>query len=124
MSAILKEPRRPGEYLLSEAEGARSRDAIEIVAGAGRVQPSTVLGRVGVVGKKYRPHDPAATDGSEVPAAVLMYSVDATTENVIVTAHTRDCEVKSAELVLHPSVTPAERDALFAALAAHGIIVR
>lgn len=40
----LTEPRRPGAFIISEASGTRSREAIVINAGAGRLAAGTVLG--------------------------------------------------------------------------------
>jgi hypothetical protein len=113
-----------GDYVLSEAAGTRSRDNIKIASGSGIVKPGRVLGKVTASGK-FKPHDPAATDGSEVAAAVNYAQVDATATDVVTPAHTRDCEVKAGCLGYAPATdTAPEKDAVHAALAANGIVVR
>jgi hypothetical protein len=112
-----------GDYILSEAGGMRSRDNAMMAAGIGDVLPGRVLGRVTGTGQ-YKPHDPAATDGSQVAVAINYARVrdSATPTPCVVTA--RDCEVKRPMLSYHATDTPSERDAVHASLAAVGIIVR
>jgi hypothetical protein len=43
--------RHPGEFILSEANGQRSREAITIASGAGIIAAGTVLGKVTATGK-------------------------------------------------------------------------
>jgi len=47
---VLTEGRHPGEFIMTEANGMRSRDKITIKSGAGVVLPGTVLGKVAVAG--------------------------------------------------------------------------
>ncbi|WP_024275970.1 head decoration protein [Hyphomicrobium sp. 802] len=120
----LTEGRHTAEYLLSEAEGHRSRDNIKIASGAGVVDPGTVLGKITASGK-YVPHAPTATDGSQTAVAINYARVDATTADVVAAAHTRDCEVRADALVLNVATdTDAEKAAVFASLASVGIVVR
>lgn len=53
-------------------------ETIVIAAGSGKAVRGTVLGMVTATGK-YRPCDASATDGSQVPSAILADQVDATT---------------------------------------------
>ena len=50
---VLVETRHAGEFILSEANGQRSREAITIASGAGIIAAGTVLGKVTATGK-YR----------------------------------------------------------------------
>lgn len=123
----LTEARHAGEFILSEANGHRSRDKITVVSGAGVLAAGTVLGRLTASGK-YEPSTNAAADpatGSHTAVAVLMYPVDATSADVDVTAITRDAEVNVNMLSYHSSVdNGAKRAAKHTQLAAVGIIVR
>jgi hypothetical protein len=48
---VLLEARHPGEFLMTEANGQRSRETITIASGAGIIAPGTVLGKVTASGK-------------------------------------------------------------------------
>lgn len=100
--ATKTEARRTGDYLISEANGTRSRENIVIVSGAGTLQPGTVLGRVTASGK-YNVYDPDDTDGGgtglATARAVLYAAVDATDGDAPAVAHVRDCEVTEARLI-------------------------
>jgi hypothetical protein len=120
----LTEGRHTAEYLLSEAHGHRSRDNIKIASGSGVVKVGAVLGQVTASGK-FKPHDPAAEDGSQNAVAVNYAQIDATAADVVAVAHVRDCEVRASELVLNAATdTDAEKAAVYASLASVGIIVR
>lgn len=118
------EGRHTGEYILSEAGGTRSRDNVKMASGAGVVEASTVLGKITASGK-FVPHNPAATDGSEVAVAINYARVDATDADALCVATARDSEVKGSELIYSAGTdTKPEKDAVNAALAANGIVVR
>ena len=120
----LTEGRHPGEFLLTEATGQRSREAITIASGAGIIAPGTVLGKVTASGK-YIASAVGAADGSETAAAVCLYGCDATSADVDVSAIVRDAELKGDILTYHADRDlAAEKDAANADLAALGIIVR
>ncbi len=122
--ATLTEGRHTAEFILTEASGLRSRDQIKVASGSGKLSPSQLLGKITASGK-FAPHDPTASDGSEVAVAVLYSAVDASTADAEGVAVVRDCEVKGAELVYHADIdTEAEKLAVHASLAANGIIVR
>ena len=91
----------------------------KMVIGAG-----TVLGKVTATGK-YVASSVAASDGSEVPAAVAIYGADASASDVTVSAIVRDAEVNGNCLTYHADRDqPAEKAAAHAALANLGVIVR
>ncbi len=121
---VLVETRHPGEFILSEANGQRSRETITISSGAGVIAAGTVLGKVTASGK-YVASAVGASDGSEVPAAINIHGADASASDVIVSAIVRDAEVNGKCLTYHADRDqPAEKTAANAALANLGVIVR
>ncbi len=121
---VLNETRHAGEFVLSEANGQRSRDAGTIAAGQGKLPPGTVLGKITASGKFART-TMAAADGSQNAVAVLFNEIDATAADVSTTLMARDCEVNGSMLTYGADVDqPAEIAAKNAGLAAQGIIVR
>ena len=54
MATVLTEGVHPIEFLLSEGQGTRSRDAIVIASGSGVVKAGTVLGKITASGKYTR----------------------------------------------------------------------
>lgn len=124
---IKTEQPRALAFLLSEGNGAISRDTVTIVSGAGVLAPGTVLGRITASGK-YEPATNAAADpatGSETAVAVLAYSVDATSADATAVVIRRLAEVKGSMLSFHSSVDDAtKRAAKVAQLAAVDIIAR
>jgi hypothetical protein len=123
MSIITEEDVYAGEFLISEGNGAISRDSIVIVSGAGVLEAGAVLGKVTASGK-YIAYDNAATNGSEVAAAVLFSKVDATSADTDGVAITRSAEVKSDLLVYGSAQNGAAKTAAVADLKAAGIIAR
>jgi hypothetical protein len=121
---VLIEARHPGEFLMTEANGQRSRESITIASGAGIIAPGTVLGKVTASGK-YIASAVGASDGSQNPTAINIYGGDATSADIVVAAIVRDAEVNGHCLVYHADRDqPAEKAAADVALAAIGIIVR
>ena len=121
---VLVETRHPGEFILSEANGQRSRETITLASGAGVIAAGTVLGKVTASGK-YVASAVGASDGSEAPAAINIYGADASAADVTVSAIVRDAEVNGKCLTYHADRDqPAERTAAKAALATLGVIVR
>jgi len=110
------EATRAGEFLLSEANGTRSREPITLTGGA--FPAGQVLGKITASGK-YTVYDPDVdpADGSETAAAILYEAVDASTADATGVGVVRDAEVKGALLTDNDAAGTA-------ALAALGIIVR
>ena len=124
MPETFTEGRHAAEFLISEDPYGRSRDNIVIESGAGILKPGTVLG-VKTGNGKYVASPVAVTGGAEAANAVLLYSVDATSQDVSVSAITRDAQVNVNLLSYAADVDqPAERTAKAAQLAAVGIVVR
>lgn len=130
MPTVLTEGRHPGEGLLSEANGQRSRESITIAAGSGVISPMTVLGRItsGANAGKYAPSPNAAADpdiGNQTANAINLYGGDATTADLKVAAIVREAEINGNTVTFDASVNDAtKRAAKTAQLAAAQIILR
>lgn len=116
-------------YLVSEANGTRSRDVVTLAEGVVR-NPGTVLGKVAATGK-YVPVDPAngtgegeTPDGSHIAVAVLFAAVDATVGDKPAVITARDAEVEAAALIWPAAITPTQKTAALGQLAAVGIVAR
>lgn len=119
---VLTEGKRAADFIVSEANGARSRDVITIAQSAA-LQPGTVLGKITATAK-YVALDPAANTGAETAAGILYAAADATGADVRQTAILRDAEVNGAELAWPDGITAGQKTAAVADLAALGIIIR
>jgi hypothetical protein len=121
---VFNEGRGAGEFLLSEANGNRSRDVVTVASGAGVIAPGTVLGKL-TSGGKYTPSPATGSDGSQTAVAVALYGCDATSADQKVVVIARDAEVNTNLLAYASSVDDAAKKAAKATqLAAVGIIVR
>lgn len=116
-------------YLVSEANGTRSRDVVTLAEGVVR-NPGTVLGKVAATGK-YVPVDPAngtgegeTPDGSHIAVAVLFAAVDATVGDKPAVITARDAEVEAAALIWPAAITTTQKTAALGQLAAVGIVAR
>lgn len=88
------EGRHAGEFLLSEANGTRSREEIIVVATAAALPSGQLLGKLTATGE-YAPYNPVAepADGSETVAAVLWAPVAASESAQRTVGIVRDAEV-------------------------------
>jgi hypothetical protein len=121
---VLIEGRHPGEFLMTEANGQRSRENITIAGGAGIIAPGTLLGKVAASGK-FVASAVGATDGSQTAVAVALYGCDATSADAGIAAIVRDAEVNGHVLTYHADRDQAgEKASANTDLAAVGIIVR
>lgn len=123
MATLTQGLRPTAHYLVSEAEGYRSRDVAVIASGAGKLDAGAVLGRV-TASKKLVPLAPGASDGSQNAAAILYEACDATSADVRRTITARDAEVQAAVLVWAGGVNDSQKTAALAQLAALGIVAR
>lgn len=119
---VLTEGRSTAEFVVSEANGARSRDVVTIASGE-VLEPGTVLGTVTASGKSVQ-LNPAAADGSEAAAAILYEGVDASAADATRTAVVRDAEVNGGEIVWPAGITDPDKATAIGQLAALGILVR
>jgi hypothetical protein len=118
---VALEPNNISDVLFWEIDPTYSREVVTIAAG--RWLPiGSVLGRVTASGL-YVAFDPAATDGSQNPAAVLLADTDAFVD-VKVAAFVRGGIVKRSGLKFINSVTPEQQAAALAALSLSGIVAR
>lgn len=122
MTSITENP-HAGGFILSEANGKRSRENVTIVQGEGALPAGTVLGKITGSGK-YRAYDNNGTDGSETAAAILIHPVDATDADVDAAVIARDAEVNQHELVWADDNNTSDIEAGIADLENVGIIVR
>ena len=84
----------PYEFLLSEADGMRSRDQETVtIAGAVALPSGTVLGKITATGKFVKYDEAGTDDGRRVAAAVLGTPLAGVNGDYKATVFTRDCEV-------------------------------
>ncbi len=126
MPNVKTETRHNGEFLMSEAEGKRSRENGTLVAGQNLVA-GTVLGRI-TSGGKLAAANNDASDGTEVSVGILLNTTDAsstgTNADTAVAYIARDAEVNGNCLVFASSEDSGDITANKADLAALGIIIR
>lgn len=123
MPVLTKGLRPTAHYLISEANGYRSREVGVIASGSGKLDAGAVLGRI-TASKKLVPIAPGASDGSQTAAAILYEGCDATSADVRRTLTARDAEVQAAVLVWPGGTTDNQKTAALAQLAALGIAAR
>lgn len=114
-------------FLLSEANGNRSRSEQTIDTSAGALEAGTVLGRVAATGNFVPSPDVQVVglEGAETAVAILGYGVDATAGDVQAVVIDRDAEVKLPMLKFDASIDDqAKADAKIAQLATVGIRAR
>ena len=114
-------------FLLSEANGQRSRNSAVIAAGAGLLDAGTVLGKVTDSGEYAASGaaEAAGFEGAETAKAILAYGVDASVNAAQAVVIDRDAEVKAPMLIFDPSVDDnAKRAVKITQLAAVGLRVR
>lgn len=68
--ATLNETMHAGEFIVSEANGTRSREEVVIAAAAAAMPAGQVLGKITASGK-YTVYNNGAADGTEVARAIL-----------------------------------------------------
>ncbi|MDT8328344.1 MAG: head decoration protein [Roseovarius sp.] len=118
--APVNKPLGTAEFILSEANHARSRDEVSVTAGANVWESGTVMGQITASGAWVR-HVPGATNGSQVAKGILFQSATGTVDRTMIT---RDAEVVGAMLTYSAGASGAAIAAANAELAAAGIIVR
>lgn len=119
---------RDAAFIISEAEGHRSRDTATITVPANATfEAGTVLGKVTSTGKFVR-HDTDGTDnGTRQEAGILYASITNATGSAAdftSVVMTRDMEVDSNQLTYEDGADAAAKTASNVALASLGIIVR
>lgn len=118
--SVLTEGAYSAEFVLSEANGFRSREVVTIASG-NNLGAGTVLGKITASGK-YAGYDDGLVDGTEVAVAVLYADCDASTADQEAVVIFRDAEVSDAKLVWVDEVN--DKAAGLVDLAAVGIVSR
>lgn len=118
----LTETSHAGEFILSEANGKRSRENVTVASGQDLVA-GAVLGKITADGN-YAAYDNTASDGTQTAAGILYAAVDATSADAPGVALVRDCEVIGDALDYASGVSGGDETAAVADLLALGIIVR
>jgi hypothetical protein len=111
-----------GEFLVSEANGQRSREQVTIESGQD-LNAGHVLGQVSSSGE-YKEYDPSNADGSETAVATAYDAVDATSGAKDAVIVSRDAEIDAAQLTWFSGATDAEKETGKDELANEGIIAR
>lgn len=93
--ATLSEGFHDGEFLLSEANGNRSREVVTLTGGP--YVAGQVLGKITASGK-YTEYDNGASDGTQAAAAILYAAADGSAADVQATVIIRDAEISSSAL--------------------------
>lgn len=122
MTHVKTEGKRRGEFLISEAEGNRAREIVTAAHGEVWV-PGQVLAK-NTHTLKYEAYDNDGTTTTNAAAAISYDHVDATSADKDAVVLIRDCEVNGDELVFAGTEDSGDKNAAFADLKTHGIIVR
>ena len=120
--STLTEGQHAGEFVVSEANGSRSREPATVVTGQ-NLKAGHVVGTVTASGKLTE-WNPANLDGSETVSGILFDNVDATAADASGVVFARDAEVQASALQYFDGATQGDRDTAAAQLSALGIIVR
>jgi len=112
----------PAEFLVSEANGTLSRDAVTLIGSLGVLPAGRILGKI-TASSKFTNWTSGAADGSQNAAGVLTAETDATAAGDVLKVGiiSRYAEVASGRL---STVTPAQLAAGITSLAGVGIIGR
>lgn len=121
-SIVTTRPFQPYHFVCGEIDTI-SLENVTIASGAGLISDGTVAGIVTATGK-WKIHDPAATDGTENAAGIIVDNHNATSADRIAAAVVRHAEVASVNLVWKTGITDAQKTTALAALKTHGIIAR
>lgn len=119
---IVTEGVRTADFLISEANGYRSRETGTVTLPSGGLVAGTVLGKITATGK-YVLHDVALSNGAEDAAAIL-YTGSGATGDEVMTLITRDAEVNEAHLTFKSGISAPNKALTITALATLGIIAR
>lgn len=124
MTAVTKivETGHAGGFIISEANGHRSRENVTIASGA-NLKAGAVLGIL-TSGGAYAHFDNDASDGTQTAAGILIADCDASAAAKAAAIIRRDAEVNGDELVWASSEDDADKAAGITELASLGIIVR
>jgi hypothetical protein len=112
-----------GDLLKYEAPNLYSREQVTVVAGQ-NLALGAVVGRITATAK-FKVFDPAATDGSELPAGILLGACDATLidrDDALLLA--RHGMVASNAVVWPAGITVEQKTTALAQMSSLGVLVR
>ena len=112
-----------GDLLKYEAPNLYSREQVTVVAGQ-NLELGAVVGRITATAK-FKVFDPAATDGSELPAGILLGACDATLidrDDALLLA--RHGMVASNAVVWPAGLTVEQKTTALAQMSSLGVLVR
>jgi len=119
---MLTEGKHTGEFIVSQANGARSRDAVIVLSGETLVAGELV--GIETASGKYVAYDPAGTiTGSDTVAGISYDNIDASAADVSAVIIARDAEVRGSDLTYNEAVSGTITTEV-AGLKNLGIIVR
>jgi hypothetical protein len=118
--ASFTEGRHTGEHIVSEANGARSRE--QAILASGNLPAGAVLALNG--DGDYVQLAPSAADGTETAKAVLYAATDASEASQPCTVHVRACEVQESALTLPDGISEPQTTTAMDDLIGVGIIPR
>lgn len=111
------------DVVKDEGRNRYSRDTDTLASGSGIVIAGTVLGKVTASGK-FKPLAPAANDGTQNAASVILQYSNATAADQPVVNLKRRAQVVLQSLVWPAGITDAQKSAALAQLSALGIVAR
>lgn len=115
------------DVVVDEGHNRFSRDEDILAAGSGAVACGTVLGRVSAAGAskgKFKPLDPAATDGTQRAAAIILHFALADNADATIVNLKRRAQVVNHALVWPEGITDGQKLEALEHLEAFGIIAR
>ena len=120
----LTEDKHTGGFLIWETLRDYTRETVTIAAGAGKLAPGTVLGRI-TTGGKYTVLTPGASNGSQAAAGLIWDHADATDADAPAVVILRGPAIANRHEIIFPEgMTEPQITAATTALAAIGIILR
>ncbi|CAK00809.1 head decoration protein [Bartonella tribocorum] len=120
MSQVFYEDIRNGAYL-GPYDTDMSNEEVVFASGA-FIEAGTVMGKI-TASKKYTPLNPAASDGSQIPAGISFATVDATEADQRAVMTARLCTVKASELLWPDAITDEKKSAAIQSLEDHNNIL-
>ncbi|MBF0309818.1 MAG: head decoration protein [Magnetococcales bacterium] len=120
--AVISEGSNLGDLLKYEAPSFYSRDTVTVASGQNLVLGAVV--GIKTADGKVHTLDPAATDGTETAAGVLLQAVNATSADVDAVMVTRHALVADVALVWPAGITTNQKSAAIAHLKGIGILIR
>ncbi|PIT68284.1 head decoration protein [Bartonella tribocorum] len=120
MSQVFYEDARNGAYL-GPYDPDMSNEEVVFASGA-FIEAGTIMGKI-TASKKYTPLNPAASDGSQIPAGISFATVDATEADQRAMMTARLCTVKASELLWPDAITDEQKSAAIQSLEDHNNIL-